>query len=55
MPALDLPEMPLVSLDARISAFVGPLAAAASTPLTKMLISLSIGKGNIWPSACFYS
>jgi hypothetical protein len=42
-------------MNARISAFVGTMAAAVSAPLTKMLISLRINKENIWLVACFYS
>src|SRR5206468_8292787 len=64
--AIDLPSQHLYRrliclirhlffMDARISAFVGPLAASASAPLTKMLISLHISKRNIWLVACFYS
>jgi hypothetical protein len=41
--------------DAGISAFVGALAVAACAPLTKLLISLRIGKESDWLAACFYS
>jgi hypothetical protein len=40
-------------MDAGMSAFVGRLAAAASAPLTKTLISLRINKGNMWLATCF--
>jgi hypothetical protein len=54
MPHLTGPARHLSFMNARISAFVGRLAAVTSAPLTKMLISLRINKGNIWLAACFY-